>query len=177
MAVTLLLFADNIISDNGMANYPDLWHKQAIAQVQPIAQTPQQRLEQGRNLYESGQFSQAVTLWSQAARDYQRLGQVFNQALTLNYLSSAYQELGEWSAAETAINTSMTLLQSQENLGQRGLAIFAQTLNNKGSLQLAQGQTEAALATWAKRKQLTSKLAIKWGNWVAKLIKPKLCNH
>jgi len=120
----------------------------AIAQVQPIAQTPEQRLEQGRNLYESGQFSQAVTLWSQAARDYQRLGQVFNQALTLNYLSSAYQELGEWSAAETAINTSMTLLQSQEKLEQRGLAIFAQTLNNQGSLQLAQGQTEAALATW-----------------------------
>lgn len=140
--LTILLVA------TGWPIVPEILHKQARAQVQPSAQTPERRLQQGRNLYQAGQFSQAVTLWQQAASDYEQQGQIFNQALTLNYLSSAYQELGEWSAAENAIHTSLSLLRNQSPLNQRELAIFAQALNTYGSLQLAQGQTQAALATW-----------------------------
>ncbi len=128
------------------------------AQVaQTLAQTPEARLTEGRNLYQIGQFSAAVSLWQQAARDYELQGEIFNQALSLNYLSSAYQKLGEWQQAEAAISSSLRLLQNQGELNQRGLAIFAQALNTQGSLQLAQGQTQQALETWIKAESVYEK--------------------
>ncbi len=123
-------------------------------QTQPLAQTPEARLTEGRNLYQIGQFSAAVSLWQQAARDYELQGEIFHQALSLNYLSSAYQKLGEWQQAERAIATSLRLLENQAELDRRGLAIFAQALNTQGSLQLAQGQTQQALETWMKAESV-----------------------
>ncbi len=148
--VTILLVT------TGWPVFPQFYPSQAQV-AQTLAQTPEARLTEGRNLYQIGQFSAAVSLWQQAARDYELQGEIFNQALSLNYLSSAYQKLGEWQQAEAAISSSLRLLQNQGELNQRGLAIFAQALNTQGSLQLAQGQTQQALETWIKAESVYEK--------------------
>ena len=107
-------------------------------------------LTQGKTLYEMGRFSEAVDVWRQAVRSYQTQGDNFNQALSLSYLSLAYQDLGDWRQAESAIAESLTLLQPEDALSQHGLALLAQALNTQGSLQLAMGQPEAALDTWRR---------------------------
>jgi CHAT domain-containing protein/predicted negative regulator of RcsB-dependent stress response len=74
---------------------------------------------------------------------YQQAGDRTNQAISLNYLSLAYQHLGQWEQAKAAIEESLNLLTTPTDP-----ALLAQVLNTKGSLQLATGQSEAALQTW-----------------------------
>lgn len=108
-------------------------------------------LEQGRILYEAGRFAEAVTVWQQAVRGFERNGDRTQLAITLNYLANAYQELGQWQQAKQAITQSLTLLKSsfQPNL-------LAQTLNTQGSILLATGQTEAALTSWQQAEKAYS---------------------
>lgn len=120
-----------------------------------------QLLQQGREQYQQGTFSQAIALWQQAAIAYQTRGDQANQALALSYLSLAYQQLGEWSQAQTAIATSLNLLravESRENASRNHQLILAQGLNAQGSLQFAQGQTESALATWQQATAIYTRL-------------------
>ncbi len=113
-----------------------------------------QPLQQGKQLYEAGRFFEAAALWEKAAKDYEAKGDFLNQALSLNYLASACQDLGEWERSRLAIEKSLNLLENQEELDLKGIGILAQALNNRGSLQLAIGQTEAALETW-KQAEIT----------------------
>ena len=118
------------------------------AQHSPIASIEQHtnqastQLEQGRTLYEAGRIADAVTVWQQAAQNYEAQGDRLNQALSLNYLSLAYQDLGQWQNAQKAISQSLELIPPKESF------ILAQVLNTQGSLQLALGKAEAALNTW-----------------------------
>ena len=107
-------------------------------------------VQEGRELYEAGQFSPAVTVWQQAALAYQAEKDVLNQAMVLSNLSLAYQQIGKWDQATKAIADSLKLLQTRQNLGgsKERLKILAQALNTQGSLQLALGQSEQALTTW-----------------------------
>ena len=132
--------------------------------VQPPS-APGQLLQQGKQLYETGQFFAAANLWQQAAQYYAQQGAILNQAQALNYLSLAYQELGQSERAKTTIETSLKLLESFDKLEIRGVAIFAQALNTKGSLELARGETETALETW-KQAEATYNRA---GNETGKL--------
>lgn len=126
----------------------------ATAQHSPIAlivqRTPDAstQLEQGRTLYEAGRFTEAATLWQQAAEGYQSQGERIKVALSLSYLSLAYQELGQWPDAQKAISQSLELLTNNKQQTTNHKLILAQALNTQGSLQLARGQTEAALNTW-----------------------------
>lgn len=123
------------------------------AQHSPIASTEDHtthsspQLAQGRTLYEAGQIADAVTVWQQAAQDYEAKGDRINQSLSLNYLSLAYQDLGQWQKAQEAISHSLELIPPNESF------ILAQALNTQGSLQLAQGKAEAALDTWKQAEQ------------------------
>ena len=63
-----------------------------------------QLVQQGRNLYEAGQFSVAVKFWQQAAKAYQAENDVLNQAMVLSNLSLAYQQLGQWNQASQALS-------------------------------------------------------------------------
>jgi CHAT domain-containing protein/uncharacterized protein HemY len=105
-----------------------------------------QLIQQGRELYQAGRFSESVTIWQQATEAYRVQGDNLNQAIALNYLSSAYQQLGQWERAEDAIANSLKLLQDNDSTETK--PILAQALNEQGSLQLAQGQAEEALTTW-----------------------------
>ncbi|MGI0487264.1 CHAT domain-containing protein [Pantanalinema rosaneae CENA516] len=112
---------------------------------------PAQLLQQGRQRYQVGQLTEAAQFWQQAAAIYQTQADPVNQALALSYLALAQQQLGQLAIAKTTIAQSLALIQPLDAATKR--PILAQVLNTQGSLQLAQGQAEAALATWEQAAQ------------------------
>ncbi|HLO50538.1 MAG TPA: CHAT domain-containing protein [Kamptonema sp.] len=102
-------------------------------------------------LYEAGRFSEAAAVWQKSAQSYSTKGDRLNQSLSLSYLSLANQELGLLPEAEKAIASSLNLINnSSVNNSTSAIVVLAQALNIQGRLQLASGQTEAALDTWKK---------------------------
>ncbi|MEQ9487220.1 CHAT domain-containing protein [Coleofasciculus sp. F4-SAH-05] len=114
-------------------------------------------LEQGIAAFEAGRFAEAAQFWQQAAQEYEAKRDRLNQALSLSYLSLAYQNLGQVQDAEQAISQSLDLLQHQDNWESGGLAILGQALNTQGRLQLTKGQAEAALETWKQASDAYSR--------------------
>lgn len=134
-----------IASPVALGNASTLLQSDIIQQDSHLAQSldPVSRLSQGKTDYDRGRFADAVLAWQAAEQVYQQAGDRTNQALSLNYLSLAYQHLGQWEQAKTAIEESLNLLTTPTDP-----ALLAQVLNTKGSLQLATGQSEAALQIW-----------------------------
>ena len=116
-----------------------------------------QLLEQGKRQYEAGQFQAAAEQWQQAVQTYQAQDNRLNQALSLSYLSLVHQALGHWEQAKQAIGSSLTLLETLPDANETRM-ILAQALNIQGKLQLAQGQTDAALTTWRTAEQTYAQL-------------------
>ncbi|OKH23646.1 CHAT domain-containing protein [Chroogloeocystis siderophila] len=116
-------------------------------------------IQQGRELYETGQYAQAAVVWQQAAKAYQASGDSLNQAMALSNLALAYQQQGNLSPANQAIATSLQLLNSTSRTNSQYAQVLAQALNNQGNLQFAQGQTEQALNTWQKATAAYTKAA------------------
>ncbi|NER92402.1 MAG: CHAT domain-containing protein [Symploca sp. SIO1B1] len=79
---------------------------------------------------------------------YSEQGNSLGQARSLNYLSLAYLNLGEWEQAQRTISQSLSLLPISDNLPEEGAEILAEGLNTQGNIQLALGQTARALDTW-----------------------------
>lgn len=129
-----------------------------VADVSSSASTSES-IQQGRELYETGQYAQAAAVWRQAAKAYQARGDSLNQAMALSNLALAYQQLGTWSPANQVIATSLQLLNSNSPANSQHAQILAQALNNQGSLQFAQGQAEQALTTWQKATAAYTKAA------------------
>ncbi|MBE9189962.1 CHAT domain-containing protein [Gloeocapsopsis crepidinum LEGE 06123] len=115
-------------------------------------------IQQGRELYETGQYAQAAAVWQQAAKAYQERDDSLNQAMALSNLALAYQQLGNWSQANQAIATSLKLLSTSATNPQHA-QVLAQAWNNQGSLQFAQGQAEQALNSWQKATAAYTKAA------------------
>jgi len=123
-----------------------------------LAQTPIQEIEQkGRDLYQQGQFLEAINLWQGVAQNHAKQEQFIRQSQTLNYISTAYQALGKWEAAKKAIAKSLEILGKYNTLDLQGTAILAQALNTQGNLQLSIGQTQAALETWQQAERAYTK--------------------
>lgn len=114
-------------------------------------------VEQGRLLYKTGQFDNAIEVLQQAAKNYAYSKDKLRQAMTLRNLSLAQQELGLWTEAEDAIAKSFKLLENLENSRERS-QIFAQTLDAQGQWQLKRGQTEAAIQTWQQAADIYSQI-------------------
>ncbi|MEQ8996968.1 MAG: CHAT domain-containing protein [Coleofasciculus sp. B1-GNL1-01] len=111
------------------------------------------QLEQGKALYAAGRFWQAITVWQQAMQAYQAQGDRIHHALSLSYLSLAYQELGQWQEAEQTITQSLNLVANLLKPTPNHQRLLAQLLNTQASLHYAQGQMEAALETWKQAEQ------------------------
>ena len=110
-------------------------------------------MQEGKKLYEAGNFSAAVTTWKKAVKAYQREQDKENLALALNNLSLTYQESGKWKDAEVAISQALDILRSiPENLA------HAQALDTKGHLEYIQGKTQKALDIWKQAAQIYEKL-------------------
>ena len=100
-------------------------------------------LDRGRMAYEAGKYTEAVRTWQQAEQVHKQQGERFGRVSSLNYLSLAHQELGQWQEAKKCNALSLKLLPKDENL-----ALLGQALNTKGNLELATGKPQAALETW-----------------------------
>lgn len=126
-------------------------------------------MQQSQALYETGNFLEAVQVLKKVASEFKATNDKFNEAIALSNLSLAYQQLGQWQEATEVITQSIKLLQTLEKSGssqERGMLaqIFAQAMDVRGNLELARGQTEAALGTWQEGakiyQQLDDKLAL-----------------
>ncbi|MEQ8381272.1 MAG: CHAT domain-containing protein [Coleofasciculus sp. A1-SPW-01] len=120
------------------------------AELPTTTETPA-LVQVGKNHYDAGQFTEAIQILQQAAQEYAEVGNTLQQAQVLSLLSLTYQKLGQWQAAEQAIQTSLSLLDTVPEANPR---VRAQVFNAQGRLQLATGNAEAALATWEKAETL-----------------------
>ena len=107
--------------------------------------------QQSRRLYEAGAVEQALELLRQAIAAYQGQGEDLRRAIALSNLALLYQGMGAWLEANEAIQTSLDLLSVPTDA--QALSAQAQALDIQGRLQLAQGQTERALASWRQAAQ------------------------
>ncbi|MBR8839910.1 MAG: CHAT domain-containing protein [Stigonema ocellatum SAG 48.90 = DSM 106950] len=114
-------------------------------------------LQQGLKSYQKEQFSIAVQVLEQAAIALKMQGDVLNQALALNYVALADQQLGQLPQASKAIADSLVLLPQNGINSQEYLSVRAQGLNIQGQIQLAQGQSEKALISWEEATKLYRK--------------------
>ncbi|MEO1620997.1 MAG: tetratricopeptide repeat protein, partial [Cyanobacteria bacterium J06632_3] len=106
----------------------------------------------GRQLYQSEQFAEAITLWQEIADTYEQRQDKLAQASALSNLALSYQKLGDWASAQTTISESLQLLTTQPSSDMRS-RVMAQTRVAQGSLQLSMGSPEAALETWQQAEQ------------------------
>jgi CHAT domain-containing protein len=109
-------------------------------------------LSQSRQLYEQGQYAEAASLLEQVVDTTQSQGRDLEAAIALSNLSLTYQHLGRWDEAETAIATSLSILDTPDAATDPNL--LAQALNVQGRLQFYRGNAEAALATWERVAEL-----------------------
>jgi CHAT domain-containing protein len=114
-------------------------------------------LDQGKLLYETGQFNQAAQLLQQAAQHYRSQGDQIKEAIALSNLSLTCQQLGRWQEATNAIQQSLRLLELHQTTTQH-LSVLAQTLNVQGRLQLAQGNAQQAWNTWERAATLYNQI-------------------
>ena len=124
-------------------------------------------LDQGRKLYAAGQFADAIAIWQTAAQSYAASGDRLNQALSLSYLSLAYQALNQWNEATTAIEQSLAILEALNVKGKE--IVLAQALNTKAGLLLRTGQTETALETWKRSADLYQQVGDQQGSLGAQI--------
>ncbi|NEQ50073.1 MAG: CHAT domain-containing protein [Leptolyngbya sp. SIO3F4] len=114
-----------------------------------IAQSNQSLLLEGINLYRAEQFSAAIDTWKQALNT--SATEDLNQALLLNNLSLAYQQLGQLDNADKAISQSRLILKGladSANASADYWETVGKALNTQGKLQWTRGDIESALATW-----------------------------
>lgn len=105
--------------------------------------SPTVLLEQGKQLYDAGQLTEAIQFWEQAVKASTQRKDQHTLALSYNYLAIGYQDLGQWQASQKAIAQVFHLLRSTDDP-----FLYAQALNTQGSLQLNTGRGEVALETW-----------------------------
>lgn len=126
--------------------------------------TPQQLLEQGEALYQAGNLTEAVKILQQANRIYQQQSDRLGQAAVLSNLCLVYQQLGLWTEASEAINTSLNLLgwdgkkQQLQTQKPEWLEVLAQTLDIQTGLQLARGQADISVETAQKAEEIWQQL-------------------
>ncbi|GAX40411.1 hypothetical protein NIES4075_13760 [Tolypothrix sp. NIES-4075] len=116
-----------------------------------------QLLQQGLKLYQTEQFSPSVEILQQAAEAFKTQGDVLNQALALNYLALAHQQQGDLPQASKAIAENLLLLSKNGRNSQEDLSVRAQAFNTQGQIELAQGQSYKALASWEQAAALYSR--------------------
>lgn len=128
----------------------------AIAQIpvklnQPTAGTA--LVQQAEALYHTGQFQAAVTQLQQAVRTFADSNQPLNQAIALGNLANTLAALGDWSGAQTAIDQSLTLVQSQAKTPEQQ-QLLARTYDLQGKLALETGNSQQALDYWQQASRL-----------------------
>jgi CHAT domain-containing protein len=113
-------------------------------------------VQQAEDYYQAGQISEAIALWQQAATRYEADGDHLNQSLVLSFLATAFADLGQWTAANGAIEQAISRVNAHPTSNETS-SVLAQVLTTQGELQLAQGKASEALATWQQAESFYRK--------------------
>ena len=114
-------------------------------------------VQQGKKLYQAGKFASAVKLLQQAVNGFKSSGDSLHQAITLSNLSLAYQKLGLWEDADSAITMSLKSLK-QFNKSPEHLTFIAQALDIQGYLEFSKGKIQTALKIWQEAGEIYKSL-------------------
>ena len=120
-------------------------------------QSVEQFESEGKQAYTLRQFERAISLWQQAVNVYAGSEDNLNQARVLSNIALAYDRLNEQTQAQTAIATSLDLIdRDADNVSADVSAEYIRTLaqiyNNGGIIRLNQGQPEQAISSWSQAK-------------------------
>lgn len=117
-----------------------------------------QLIDRARQLYQAEQYIKASQVWQQAVTAFEQQEDILNQAMALSNLALTQQKLGNLTAAEKAIASSLELLptQSQTALQQR---ILADSLDIQGSIKRSQGESKTAFEIWQQAEKIHRELA------------------
>jgi CHAT domain-containing protein/tetratricopeptide (TPR) repeat protein len=110
----------------------------APASVPPVP--PTAWLHEGTQLYETRQYQAAAAVWQRAT---QTVTDPIARAVAWSNLALTVYQLGDWPRAEAAIAASLQLLAPHPPA-----QTYAQALDIRGHLRLAQGQVQTALDDW-----------------------------
>jgi tetratricopeptide (TPR) repeat protein len=126
----------------------------AFPQLPQNGSNPEALVEQGRKLYETGQFSQAATILQQATAGFDAKGDKLGEAIAHSNLSLVFQQLGQLETAYSHIETSLKIL----NATQASKQILAQTLDIQANLELQLGKAQPALETWKQANHIYTQI-------------------
>ncbi|NEO36248.1 MAG: CHAT domain-containing protein [Moorea sp. SIOASIH] len=110
----------------------------------PIPDSPEQQAQQ---LYETGQYQDAISLLEQMISNYRESGDLIGEINSLVNLALVYQRLGNLDQALETIYQSFTQLSKLDNTKERQ-ELQAQILSVQGQVYLSLGQGEKALSIW-----------------------------
>ncbi|AOX03433.1 hypothetical protein BJP34_31900 [Moorena producens PAL-8-15-08-1] len=110
----------------------------------PIPDSPEQQAQQ---LYETGQYQDAISLLEQMISNYRESGDLIGEINSLVNLALVYQRLGNLDQALETIYQSFTQLSQLDNTKERQ-ELQAQILSVQGQVYLSLGQGEKALSIW-----------------------------
>lgn len=103
---------------------------------QPSITSPTQLVQQAVDRYQAGQLLEAIALWQQAVDRYEKTGDRLNQALVLSFLATAFNDFGQQTQAQGAIEQAVSLLNTQNSVtNPEGTSVLAQVLTTQGELQ------------------------------------------
>ncbi len=108
--------------------------------------------QQGRDFYQSSDYQKAIQVWQDIiTRDTNQL----RQAAAWGNLSLSLQKLGQWQAADRAIQKSLELLDSlSTDRDQIILTAIAQALSIQANLYFSQGNYSQALEGWQQVEKI-----------------------
>lgn len=116
---------------------------------QPSITSPTQLVQQAEDRYQAGQLLEAIALWQQAVDHNEKVGDRLNQALVLSFLATAFNDLGQQTQAQGAIEQAVSLLNTQNSVANpEGASVLAQVLTTQGELLFSRSRASEAFETW-----------------------------
>ncbi|MGL4880928.1 MAG: hypothetical protein ACRC8K_07675, partial [Waterburya sp.] len=116
-------------------------------------------INHAKKLYQTEQYLKASQVWQLTAKSFEQQKDILNQAMALSNLALTQQKSGDLTAAESAIATSLKLIQAQSptTTQQR---IFANSLDIQGTIARSQGQSKIAWETWQQAEKIYQQLEL-----------------
>lgn len=126
------------------------WEPATTMALEMPSNDVQQHLDDAQNKFLRGQLRAAVEALENGLSAAQSQNDDLGTAMVLSNLARVYGQMGQWANANATIADSLQLIEQPTHTDASWQQVKAQTLNIAGRLQLAQGDSEAALSTWQK---------------------------
>ncbi|MEM9505973.1 MAG: tetratricopeptide repeat protein, partial [Cyanobacteria bacterium P01_E01_bin.43] len=137
------------------------------------ATDPQILMQQGREQYAAGQYTAALEQWQQAAQNYADQQANANAASALSNQALAHLQLGQYTAAQSAIEAAKDWL-STVSATDYNRRVLAQVLSTEGQFFMARGDASRALASFQQAIDIYGDLEDETGLLRAQLNRAKI---